>query len=1055
MKRFEAVTAQVRIPELEEQVLAFWDRERVFEQSLERRRGGREFVFYDGPPFATGLPHYGHLLCGIIKDIVPRYQTMRGCRVERRFGWDCHGLPVEYEMETQLGISGKRQIEAYGIDRFNEACRGIVLRYTEEWEKTVRRSGRWVDFGNAYRTMDPGYMESIWWVFRQIWDQGLVYEGHKILPYCPRCATPLSNFEANLGYSEVQDPAVAVRFRIVDLPDTYALAWTTTPWTLPSNLALAVGPELPYRLVRDRQDGHQYLIAADRLPVYYHDPQEYEIVAERPGRDWAGLRYEPLFGYFAALAEPSGPMFRLLEADFVTTGEGTGIVHIAPGFGEDDFLLAQRVGLPTVCPVDEEGRFTEQVPDYTGRPVKETDRDITRRLKAEGKLVHQGTVHHSYPHCWRCDAPLIYRAIQTWFVRIEQIKDRLLQANEQIRWVPDHLKSGRFGKWLENARDWAISRNRYWGTPIPIWRNDVTGQTEVIGSIAELEARCGQRVTDLHKHFVDPLTWPGASGEGTFRRVGEVLDCWFESGAMPYAQHHYPFERGAELDRFFPADFIAEGLDQTRGWFYTLVVLGVALFDRPSFRNVVVNGLVLAEDGKKMSKRLRNYPDPEFILGEYGADALRLYMVSSPVVAGGELRFSEHGVQEVLRSILLPVWNAYTFFVTYANLDGWRPETDQADALEHPLDRWVQSSVGRLVEDVTAAMESYELQRAIAPLLSFTEELTNWYVRRSRRRFWKSDNDLDKRQAYTALYRALTGFCRVAAPFLPFLAESIYQNLRHPGAASSVHLEDFPSPAEYPRDGELERRMGLTIRAASMGRSLRTAHQLKIRQPLRALIVVTPDPGERQVLEDMQELLRDELNVKEIRFAADESSLVNLAARPSFRRLGPRLGRRVQELVAPVAALDAGSIARLQLGGAIEIATSEGPVSLGYADLDLRREERPGLVVQNSGTLTVALDTELSEELEREGLAREFVNKVQQMRKAAGLDVDQRVRVAAVTTQRGVDAVASFEPYVCAETLCRELALAVGSEGDADAAAWDLNGEPCWIRIAPVDGGSH
>ena len=606
----------------ETEVQEYWESNKVFEKSLEIRKDSEEFVFYDGPPFATGLPHYGHLLAGTIKDVIPRYQTMIGKYVKREFGWDCHGLPVEFEMEQELNLSGKKDIEDYGIGNFNEACRGIVLRYTSEWEKVVRRMGRWVDFQNGYRTMDLDYMESIWWVFKQLWDQGLVYEGYKILPYCPRCATPLSNFEANQGYADVNDPAITVRFKLND-EDGYILAWTTTPWTLPSNMALAVGADIDYVKVKDGED--IFIIAESRLSAYYKPDALPEVLDKFKGLTLMGKTYEPLFPYFAEKAEEGA--FKIVTADYVSTENGTGIVHIAPGFGEDDAAVGKEHGIPEVCPIDESCKFLSVIEKYAGIYVKDADKDIIRQLKDEGKLVHRGTIHHSYPHCWRDDSPLIYRAISTWFVDIGKVKEKMLAANAQINWTPEHIKEGRFGKWLENARDWAVSRNRYWGTPLPIWRNKETGESICVGSVEELEKLSGQKITDLHKHYTDDIEIPSPTGQGVLKKVPEVLDCWFESGSMPYAQQHYPFENKEHFENTFPADFIAEGLDQTRGWFYTLVVLGAALFDKPAFKNVIVNGLILAEDGQKMSKRKKNYPDPMTVVDKYGADALRLFLL--------------------------------------------------------------------------------------------------------------------------------------------------------------------------------------------------------------------------------------------------------------------------------------------------------------------------------------------------------------------------------------------------------------------------------------------
>ena len=598
---FKPVSGQANFAAMEEETLKFWEENHTFEKSLENRRGAPEFIFYDGPPFATGLPHYGHLLAGTIKDVVPRYQTMRGKFCDRTFGWDCHGLPVEYEMEKELKLSGKKEIENYGIDKFNEACRGIVLRYTAEWETIVKRMGRWVDFRNGYRTMDRNYMESIWWVFKQLWDAGLIYEGYKILPYCPRCSTPLSNFEANQGYMEVDDPAITIRFKADGLENTYFLAWTTTPWTLPSNMALAAGPDIDYVKVKDGDEF--YIMAEARLSAYYKKNLP-EIVERCKGSDLKGMTYEPLFDYFAE--KKAQGAFRVITADYVSTEDGTGIVHIAPGFGEDDAIAGKANNIPDVCPIDDECKFTKEISDYAGIYVKDADKEIIRRLKEEGKLIHRGTIKHNYPHCWRDDSPLIYKAVSTWFVRIDRIKERMLNSNAQMSWVPEHIKEGRFGKWLENARDWAISRNRYWGCPLPIWRNKETGEAVCVGSVAELEQLTGRKFEDIHKHYVDNVEIKTANGT-ILKRVPEVLDCWFESGSMPYAQKHYPFANKERFEANFPADFIAEGQDQTRGWFYTLTVLSSALFGQPPAKHVVVNGMILAENGQKMSKRTRTW----------------------------------------------------------------------------------------------------------------------------------------------------------------------------------------------------------------------------------------------------------------------------------------------------------------------------------------------------------------------------------------------------------------------------------------------------------------
>lgn len=1038
----EAVDNKVSFPELEASILRFWKAEDIFRRSLEQRKGAPEFVFYDGPPFATGLPHYGHLLAGTIKDIIPRYQSMRGHYVERRFGWDCHGLPVEFEMEQELKISGKREIEKLGIDVFNEKCRSIVLRYTREWQEVVERMGRWVDFENDYKTMDLPYMESIWWVFKSLWEKDLIYEGHKILPYCPRCATPLSNFETNQGYEEVTDPAITVRFKVLGEANSYLLAWTTTPWTLPSNLALAVGPEVKYAKVRDGEV--TYILAKDRLGTYYKKPDEYELLEELAGEALAGTEYEPLFPYFTGARETGA--FKVLVDAFVSTEEGTGIVHIAPGFGEDDHRLGNAAGLPAVCPVDDEGRFTIEVPDYAGREVKETDADIIKHLKTNGALVHRGQIVHNYPHCWRCEMPLIYRAVSTWFVRVERIKDRMLKNNATVDWVPEHLRDGRFGKWLEGARDWAISRNRFWGAPLPIWRSEDGKEAVCVGSVEELERLSGKKVTDLHKHFVDEISLPSSKGKGSLQRVPQVLDCWFESGSMPYAQSHYPFENKEHFEAHFPADFIAEGLDQTRGWFYTLTVLSAALLDRPAFRNVVVNGMVLAEDGRKMSKRLKNYPDPAYILDTYGADALRLYLMNSPVVRAEDLCFTEEGVKHALRHLLIPWWNAYSFFVTYARIDNWKPETgNQKPESSNLLDRWILSSLNKLEQQVVAAMDGYDLQRAVKPFVHFIEDLTNWYIRRSRRRFWKSSDDDDKRQAYATLYHVLLELCKVAAPYVPFISDAIYRNLRTDDRPESVHLCDYPVGDGEGRDYDLENQMQAVISVVTLGRTLRTEYNLKVRQPLMGLHVVCRDKDLLERVASLKDVIADELNVRNVWFSEDDAELASLHAKPNFRQLGPRMGGAVKQGAAALQQLDSSSLHKLADGIDISIEVEGKTYCIGADDVVIDRTPKKGLAVRAEGALVVALEVDLSQELVREGLARELVNKVQNMRKAVDLDVTQRVRLLVSSDEEVREAVLEHGEYIRNETLCLELTLV--EEPPEGASEWSLNGHPCAVAF--------
>ncbi|HKJ85960.1 MAG TPA: isoleucine--tRNA ligase [Spirochaetia bacterium] len=1024
---YKPVDPRVDFPRMEEQILSFWDENQIFKQSISQREGQDEFVFYDGPPFATGLPHYGHILAGTIKDIIPRYQAMKGKKVERRFGWDCHGLPVEYEMEKELGISGKSQIEEYGVAKFNEACRSIVLRFTEEWRDVVTRMGRWVDFDDDYKTMDPDYMETIWWVFGQLWEKGFVYEGYYILPYSPALATPLSNFEVNLGgYHDVTDPAITVRFELVDEPGTFILAWTTTPWTLPSNLGLALGPDIDYVKVSD--GGNSYILGKDRLSAYYKDESEYTIEWTKKGSELKGLHYKPLFPYFADLDAKGA--FRTHAADYVTTEDGTGIVHIAPGFGEDDYNVLKDTELPVPVPIDAECRFTSEVSDFEGLFVKDADKPIIARLREDGSLVKRENYLHPYPFCYRTNKPLIYRAVGSWFVDIEKVKQSMINANSRINWVPEHLKEGRFGKWLEGARDWAISRNRFWGNPIPIWKCDGSDYTECIGSREELEKKSGRKVSDLHKHFVDDITWPSPDGKGTMRRVPEVLDCWFESGAMPYAQNHYPFENKEWFEGHYPAEFIAEGLDQTRGWFYTLTVLAAALFDKPAFNNVIVNGIILAPDGKKMSKSLRNYTPPMDVMNEFGADALRLSLMHSTLVKAEDLRYSDDTVRDVLKSIIIPYWNAYSFFVTYANIDGVSPGAPPASP-GNPLDRWILSEAERLVEDVTAQLDGYDLQRAIDPIVHYIDLLNNWYIRRSRRRFWRSENDADKAEAYATLHSVLMKLTLVAAPIVPFVTEEIYSNLREGSAPTSVHLCDYPVADRSKRDFELEEKMAVTQQAVSMGRAIRSMHNLKIRQPLKAIHLVTRESAEKRILIEMEDIIREELNVKEVVFRENEEELVEYSAKANFRKLGKELGKDMREAAARIEELSGREIQGLLEGTVLNMDVAGRSLDLTQEDVIIQRTERENLKVLNEGSLTVALDPEITDELRQEGLVRDLIRQVQNLRKESGLDVSDRIRLTLSGSDELRAAVESNEEYLMGETLARSIEWAEPAGGKA------------------------
>jgi isoleucyl-tRNA synthetase len=1031
---------QESFDEREKRILAFWNKNKIFERSVEEKRDKPLFSFYDGPPFATGLPHYGHLLAGTIKDVVLRYKTMKGFCVPRRFGWDCHGLPVENEIEKLHQLSGAHSIEAFGLAKFNEECRNIVLRYTEEWKTTVQRMGRWVDFNQTYRTMDVTFMESVWWVFQQLYDKGLVYEGYKVMPYSAKLGTPLSNFEAGENYKEVDDPALTVAFSLLDEPETAILAWTTTPWTLVSNLALMVGPEIDYVKVLHKESNKQYILAKSRLSANFKNEDDYTIIGEMKGRDLAGKRYRPIFDYFADHAEKGA--FKVILEESVSLEDGTGVVHAAPAFGEVDFYAGQRENIGLVCPVDDNGQFTSEIPEYQGQFVKDADKEIIKRLKKEAVIFHHGLCRHRYPFCWRSDTPLIYKAVTTWFVAVEKIKGSLLKANDQIHWTPEYVKQGRFGKWLEGARDWAISRNRYWGTPIPIWRAE-DGEILVLGSIAELEKKTGAKIHDLHRHFIDDLTF--THNGKRFKRIPEVFDCWFESGSMPYAQNHYPFEKEELFKNIFPADFIAEGLDQTRGWFYTLTILAAALFDKPAFKNVVVNGIVLAEDGTKMSKRLRNYPDPSVVIHRFGADAIRLYMMHSPAVRAEDLCFSEAGVELVLRQVMLPFWNAYSFFMTYARIYNWRP-SGKLEKPEAVIDQWILSILNKLVKEVETGMDDYVLSHAVEPTIAFVEQLTNWYIRRSRRRFWEEKSSKDRDEAFATLYHVLITLTQVAAPYIPFITEAMYQNLKTADMPESVHLCDYPVYEVQFRDEDLEAAMAAVQSTVSLGHALRKEHKLKVRQPLSKAHIISANEQTLKFLKEQQHLIADELNVKTIDFASDESLFVKLKAKPNFRVLGKKVGKLMKAAQQTIDAFDQKQLAILLKGDSLPIQIEGQDIVLTPEDVEVERQVHEGLVGANEGLITIALETALSEDLLIEGIARELVNKINTMRREAGMDVTDRIHVKMETTDRVKAAFKEYEDYIQSEVL----ALSVKFEPSPNGTEWDINNELTKIALIKI-----
>lgn len=1054
---YKPVDSKADFPGQEEEILRFWEQNDTFKKSVSQREGAEEYVFYDGPPFATGLPHFGHFIPSTIKDIIPRYQTMKGKKVVRRFGWDCHGLPVENLIEKELNINSKHEIESYGVAAFNEKCRDSVLKYTAEWRKTITRMGRWVDFDNDYETMSPDFMESIWWVAKSLWEKNLIYEGKYILPYCPRCATVLSTHELAQGYKEKQDPAVTIKFKSKKSPESffdadmesgkvYFLAWTTTPWTLPSNLGLCMGPSIDYVKISDKQSGEFYVMAKERLSAYYRNQDEYEILYVKKGAEFLGARYEPLFPYFENLSvnkDGSDGAFRVFNADYVSTEDGTGIVHIAPAFGEEDNKVFKGTGIPNIEPIDAECKFTQEVSDYQGRFVKDCDRDIMDRLKKEGKLVKRETVVHQYPHCWRCGSPLIYRGIGSWFVKVADHHEELLSANSRIKWQPAHIKDGRFGKWLAGARDWAISRNRYWGNPIPIWKctNDKCRKTICVGSRDELKKLSGIYPDDLHKQFVDKITIPCPDCSAEMKRIPEVFDCWFESGSMPYAQQHYPFENREYFENHFPADFVSEGLDQTRGWFYTLTVLASHLFGKPAFENCIVNGIVLASDGRKMSKSLRNYTDPAEAIDKFSADAIRLFLMHSAVVKADEIRYSDEGVRDVIKSIILPLWNSYSFFVQYANIDGVTCTGHEFDSSlpKNPLDRWILSVAQKMVRDVTTALDDYDLSAAIDPMLSFIDQINNWYIRRNRRRFWKSGNDSDKMEAYGALYSALKTFALTASPFIPFLTEEIWQNLKTADDRESVHLMDFPVYDEKFRDENLEFKMASVQKAVSMGRSLRNQFNIKNRQPLAGVALVTRNSDEKKVLSEMQNTIAEELNVKQVVFHDREDELVEYRAKASFRVLGKQLGAKMKIAAAEIEKLSAEKISEILEGKKVPLDVDGSEILLDTENVLIERFEKEDLKVLNDGTLTVGLDTKITDDLKKEGYARDLVRGIQNLRKESGFEVTDRICLSVSGGSVLKSAFEKFADFIAGETLAEKSVWTEnlsGTEIESDGEKW-------------------
>ena len=1023
-RRYPPVESQPSFPAIETEILERWKNDDTFTASLEKRPADsgepNEYVFYDGPPFANGLPHYGHLLTGFVKDAIPRYRTMKGQRVDRRFGWDCHGLPAEVEAEKQLGISGHPEVAAFGIEKFNEYCRTSVLRYTNEWERYVTRQARWVDFENDYKTLDLPYMESVMWAFKTLHNKGLIYEGYRVLAYCWRCETPLSNTETRMDdvYRDRQDPALTVKFALDS--GEKILAWTTTPWTLPANLALAVHPDVVYAVIEI--DGEQLILAEARLDSYEREFGEAQRVGTLLGSDLVGRTYQPLFDYFS----DTESAFRILGADFVTTQDGTGVVHLAPGFGEEDQNVCLEAGIATVCPMDSHGCYTSEVTPWAGQHVFEANPAVIKHLKQVGVVVRHDSYDHSYPHCWRCAEPLVYRAISSWFVEVTAVKQRMLELNQQITWVPEHLKEGSFGKWLANARDWSISRNRFWGSPIPVWKSDDPEypRLDVYGSLAELERDFGVVVTDLHRPAVDDLIRPNPddpTGRSMMRRVPEVLDCWFESGSMPFAQVHYPFENTEWFEQHYPGDFIVEYIGQTRGWFYTLHVLATALFDRPAFSTCVSHGIVLGDDGQKMSKSLRNYPDPMVVFDTYGADAMRWYLLSSAILRGSDFSVTESGIRETVRQVLLPLWNSWYFLSLYANAEGtsgtWR--TDSSNV----LDRYILAKTAQMVERATKDLDAYDLFAACSGIREFLDVLTNWYIRRSRDRFWEGDKD-----AIDTLHTVLDVLCRVSAPLLPLLSETVYTGLT---GNQSVHLADWPSASELVSDPELVLVMDRVREVCSVALSIRKAHARRVRLPLSELTVSHSDA---QQLSGFIDIIADEVNVKRVSLSHETSAAASAVLQVNPGALGPRLGGRTQDVIKSVKSGD-----WRQEGDQI----FAGDIELFEGEYSLKMAVTPGAAsaALGDGLGMVTLNIEVTPELAAEGISRDLIRLVQQARREAGLEVSDRITLTLGVSDALRNLMQPFLEELSSETLATSLRWA---DGEANT---NLDGEAIFIGV--------
>ncbi|MBI2430119.1 MAG: isoleucine--tRNA ligase [Ignavibacteriales bacterium] len=1075
---FKELTDKINYSEVERENLKYWEEKKIFEESISSRNGKPLYTFYEGPPTANGKPGIHHIMARALKDSFCRYKTMSGYQVHRKAGWDTHGLPVEIEVEKQIGIKHKDEILDYGVEKFNKACRESVWKYKTEWEQMTREMGYWVDLSDPYITFHNNYIESIWWALKRYYDENMIYRGYKIQPYCPRCETPLSSHEVALGYKDVKDPSVYVKMKVKDETNTYFLVWTTTPWTLISNVALAVHPEIDYVKVEllhaegeeTKPTGEYFILAKARLEVL---KDKYAVVKEFKGKDLLKKEYERIFNYHQVKEKG----WYVVEGSFVTTDSGSGIVHMAPAYGEDDYQTCRKYGLPTIHPVNKSGEFEDAVTDFKGKFVKDADADIILNLKTRNILYKKESYQHSYPHCWRCSSPLLYYARDSWYIRTTEYAKRMIDLNKQINWIPKEVGEGRFGNWLEENKDWALSRDRYWGTPLPIWMSE-DGQTKkCIGSFEELIgaewldengkptgkifSKEDLKTLDPHKPVIDRLAFK--TSDGTYlRRTQEVIDAWFDSGSMPFAQWHYPFENKDIFDKAYPADFISEGIDQTRGWFYTLHSIGTflsstgafgeTLKNKPAYRNVLVNELILDKSGQKMSKSKGNTVDPFSLIHKYGADATRWYLVSNSPVWRPTL-FDEEGIGEVQRKFFSTLVNTYSFFALYANIDKFDFSEPRIPVNERAeIDRWIISALNTLTKQYTQYMDEYDITKAARAVSDFTlDNLSNWYVRRNRRRFWKSEKGRDKTAAYQTLYECLESIVKMTAPIAPFLADEIYRTLNSATkkeAYSSVHLSYIPKVDTGVMDAELEERMEYAIRIVGLVRAMRVKSNLKVRQPLQKIILPINDERHKQEVIKMEDVILEEINVKEIEFVTDDSGIVKKKAKPNFRTLGQKFGKQVQEVAAKVREMTSADISHLQKAGVFEFPHNGSYFSVAKEDVEILHEDLKGWLVETDGTIMVALDTEITPELRSEGFAREFVNRVQNLRKDSGLEVTDRISIIYSAGETLKNALGSMMEYVKRETLAVEL-----KEGTVDGRSTiteDINGEACDISIKKI-----